>query len=132
MRAAQRAAQEVSREAANKKSLLFLDPCSALKQGCEPAGWGEPWLQIQSQALGRLAGLARAESWLAPSPSMLGFPFGFKSSLWSQTNKLEASCVKTVWGETWSRAVVVSWDVTAGDDACRRRRKKKIKALGWE
>lgn len=88
MRAAQRAAQEVSREAANKKSLLFLDPCSALKQGCEPAGWGEPWLQIQSQALGRLAGLARAESWLALLPPCLAFllvlkaPFGAKPANW--------------------------------------------------
>lgn len=96
--------QEVSREAANKKSFLFLDSYPALKQGWEPAGWGEPFLWIWSWGLGRLAGLACIESWLGPSPSKLGFPFDFKNSIWSQSSKLEASCVKTVWGETWTRA----------------------------
>lgn len=81
-------------------------------------------LSVDTEPRAGQAGWACTESWLAPSPSMLGFPFVSKISIWSQSNRLETSCVKTVWGEPWTTSAAVSWDVTGGDEACRGRRKK--------
>lgn len=71
--------------------------------------------------------MAHSDRELGCSPC-LGFPFDFKNYFWSQSGKLEASCVKTLWGETWTRVMPVSWDVSCGVEACKGG--GKISALG--
>lgn len=76
------------------------------------------------------AGLLRPRAGVLVLPPCLGFPLDFKNYVWSQSGKLGASCVKTLWGETWTRVTPVSWDASCGVEACREGGKKMCFGVG--